>query len=964
MSVRDKSTSFFARLKNVALAGGNRLRRFVVGSLHDIARDPSSIDYDLSALANSAVERRRAALAASGRAPVDSLPSGQLGLAFSGGGIRSATISLGVAQALAKHDRLLDFDYLSTVSGGGYFGSFLVSLFAPDSARGPGGKIGTVPDVQALIDRRQLAERALTLSANQTELNASVDVADIIRSPVWWLRENGRYLAPNGPTDYVTAISYMTRNWLAMMYVFILPVAVASTAAACGYGVVLKYCGWLASRLCIPSSSTAPPSSCAGTKRGCTTAISSVSENCTHVSPTILFVILFLFLSLATGIAYWLTEKPPLTSNARGSSSWLTRWAPKLSLGLNLSVSAAAIATLWKSGVLAGRTSFSLLLTAGTLLVGSALGVGMLAALVTGGSRGTSFTTDMRRRLTRWTSLANIGLLIAVGVAVVDTLALNAYGYLVSTGSRHLYSSIATGIVVPLGALIINKLPSLFKPGAGMVSQLLAKYLWTIALFCSVALYGALCIAVDISVQAVAWNGGSLGLSLAASNWSPHNLHVLGGIALFLLLITGTFTGFINLSSLHNFYTARLTRAYLGGTNLNRLRQQRTDTTKSVAIGDNDSNDDFDVAVYQGQASAAPIHLINVTLNETRNRDGSQLVQRDRKGLPVVFAPEGVFVDAARGNFLPKPAGAYYYPWSIMADHNVEALSVGQLCAISGAAASPGMGARTTIGGSLLFTFANIRLGYWWNVSSLIRRNPDIAQSVRHWAYVRITRVLRTYFYLTNEMFGRYSRDYARLNISDGGHFDNSGVYELLRRGVPTIVVCDNSADPDFDFEDLENIIRKGRIDLGLSISVASAAHVRRKFGQKGRALFLNGQDGDWRARARKQSPRAKGPVADEVRDEAFALLLVAHSDDETAASGAGGSIVKHHILWMKPRLFNGLPQDVVGYALTHRTFPHESTGNQFFNEAQWESYRALGYSMVQSLFESSRSKVDCFRKL
>src|SRR6185503_9962963 len=47
------------------------------------------------------------------------------GLAFSGGGIRSATFNLGIIQGLAERDLLRHVDYLSTVSGGGYIGSWL-----------------------------------------------------------------------------------------------------------------------------------------------------------------------------------------------------------------------------------------------------------------------------------------------------------------------------------------------------------------------------------------------------------------------------------------------------------------------------------------------------------------------------------------------------------------------------------------------------------------------------------------------------------------------------------------------------------------------------------------------------------------------------------------------------------------------------------------------------------------------
>src|SRR5512140_155423 len=56
-------------------------------------------------------------------------------LCFSGGGIRSAAFNLGVARALAKYGLLGKFDYLSTVSGGGYIGGWLQTLIREESTR-------------------------------------------------------------------------------------------------------------------------------------------------------------------------------------------------------------------------------------------------------------------------------------------------------------------------------------------------------------------------------------------------------------------------------------------------------------------------------------------------------------------------------------------------------------------------------------------------------------------------------------------------------------------------------------------------------------------------------------------------------------------------------------------------------------------------------------------------------------
>lgn len=131
---------------------------------------------------SQAIEARRvhSGLPASGK---------PIGLALSGGGIRSATFSLGVLQSLASLNLLRKIDYLSTVSGGGYVGGFL-------------GRLYTRPGKNATTVSATLA------NANSFEMR--------------WLRENGRYLAPNGSGDVLTGIAVMLRNWAAVQCVLLL----------------------------------------------------------------------------------------------------------------------------------------------------------------------------------------------------------------------------------------------------------------------------------------------------------------------------------------------------------------------------------------------------------------------------------------------------------------------------------------------------------------------------------------------------------------------------------------------------------------------------------------------------------------------------------------------------------------------------------------------------------------------
>ncbi len=145
---------------------------------------------------------------------------GEYMIAFSGGGIRSATLSLGVAQGLARANRLSGLKIFSTVSGGGYFGSFLKSLYLPQNLRGMGARL---PTEEQPYDHAQ-ATQVLSADANEREIAGKPN-------QVQWLRRHSRFLAPNGSGDYWFAGAVMTRNWLGMLYVFVLAIALAMTAS-------------------------------------------------------------------------------------------------------------------------------------------------------------------------------------------------------------------------------------------------------------------------------------------------------------------------------------------------------------------------------------------------------------------------------------------------------------------------------------------------------------------------------------------------------------------------------------------------------------------------------------------------------------------------------------------------------------------------------------------------------------
>jgi hypothetical protein len=408
--------------------------------------------------------------------------------------------------------------------------------------------------------------------------------------------------------------------------------------------------------------------------------------------------------------------------------------------------------------------------------------------------------------------------------------------------------------------------------------------------------------------------------------------------ATLVLLILSFFMGrslpFVNLSSLSQFYSARLSRTYIGASN--RERQKGAGFNLSEEI----HGDDLALDRYSPHDNGGPLHLINVTLNETVGGQ-SQIEDRDRKGLALTIGPAGVSVGVTQ-HAAWNHAGAVSRLEEIQASSSVseteqayrvwkgspiepKRLSLSQWTSISGAAVAPGMGAQTSIGLSLLFGLANVRLGYWWfsGVDPAKQGGTRAKPSVRVQHFV--ARIFPVQSALLRELVGQFHGPHQRLwFLTDGGHFENTACYELLRRRVPIIIVCDDGADAGYGFEDLANLVRKARLDFGAEIRLLDPP------------LPLFGALKDLRPKRSKFAGRA-------LSDHHVTAAHVIYPDD--GQIGADGTTGRAHslLIVVKPTLTGDEPLDVLQYAASHPTFPQEATSDQFFDEAQWESYRKLG---------------------
>jgi hypothetical protein len=273
-----------------------------------------------------------------------------------------------------------------------------------------------------------------------------------------------------------------------------------------------------------------------------------------------------------------------------------------------------------------------------------------------------------------------------------------------------------------------------------------------------------------------------------------------------------------------------------------------------------------------------PMHVVNMALNLVA---GDDLAWQERKAESFTVTP----VHSGSFRLGYRPTLEY---------GGASGVSLGTAVAISGAAASPNMGYHSSPALSFLLTLFNVRLGWWLGnpiKSTYVRENP--------------TNTLKTFL---DEAFGVTDAKHDYVYLSDGGHFENLGIYEMVLRRCHCIVVSDAGADPTFGFEDLGNAIRKIRIDLGINIVIEKMS------------IFPRGNRTD-------PSPPKYGAVA-----------RIKYSDvDPGAPDGC--------LLYLKPTFYaDKEPKDVYNYAEMFNSFPHQSTGDQWFSESQFESYRQLGF--------------------
>ena len=288
--------------------------------------------------------------------------------------------------------------------------------------------------------------------------------------------------------------------------------------------------------------------------------------------------------------------------------------------------------------------------------------------------------------------------------------------------------------------------------------------------------------------------------------------------------------------------------------------------------------------------------VVNTTLNLV---GGDNLAWQQRKAEPFTISPlhSGCFRVGYRDS---REYGG-----------NDGGITIGTAAAISGAAASSNMGYYTTSPLiSLLLTFFNVRLGWW-----LGNPGPAGAETYQRKApKYSVQPVLAEALGFTDD-----TNEYVYL--SDGGHFENLAIYEMVLRRCHVIVVSDGAQDKDYRFTDLGNAIRKIRIDLGVPID------------------FWN------------VPIRSGWPHADRGMYWAVGRIRYSCIDGPETKDGL--------LLYVKPAVYGNEPRDVLEYKKSFPEFPHQTTADQFFDEPQFESYRILGSHIMDQMCGSGSRELD-----
>ena len=462
-------------------------------------------------------------------------------------------------------------------------------------------------------------------------------------------------------------------------------------------------------------------------------------------------------------------------------------------------------------------------------------------------------------------------------------------------------STIVLGLLGGVWSYIKTKSDNDSKIPLGLVASLGAR------LFIYGAIFVSFLFADDIINKVALPSGSFSGYYDAFSTYEFRFKHPIyhneffdiGDLVLFLMLFAVALGVIVNLNqiTIHRYYRDRLMESFLP--DIDSALDNKTGPAKGAEITSLD-------AIQNADNANSPYHIINTNL---------VLVDSDNK----------TYRSRGGDNFILSPlyCGSNATGWKHTSEFMKGRMDLASAMAISGAAANP----NTGVGGkgvtrnpivSILMALLNIRLGYWIsNPNSKLYMNPN------HF-------IPGLY-----EIWGSgYDENRGFLQISDGGHFENTGMYELVRRRCKLIIICDAGADKDFTFSDFQNTLKRIESDFGARVDFDED-------NQFEQLIPMN-----WVGYPQKTLAANSGFIE--------GIITYSGGDRDVDSYEGDG---KGKLIFIKTTMIEEVSLEVKGYKGANPDFPDQSTADQFFSEEQFEAYRKLGKKIGLDMIEGVQLK-------
>lgn len=416
-----------------------------------------------------------------------------------------------------------------------------------------------------------------------------------------------------------------------------------------------------------------------------------------------------------------------------------------------------------------------------------------------------------------------------------------------------------------------------------------------------------------------------LGASVALANSYPGGFEdgvmigALGGLALFGLLYLGAD---VTSWSLHPFYKRRLSTAFaLKRIRASDLTDEEKDRVQLVPPVKDQANDvgaamerDYDELVPLSETALHEGSWPTLVVCAAANVSDPGAVPPGRSVTSFTFSAYsigGPLIGGAKTKSYETAVGAgkptvFARAWAALRSNpqmleprRARDLSLPAAVAMSGAALSPSMGKMTKRPLTFLLALANVRLGVWLPNPRWVMRTPKAKR--RLFGRPRPS-------YLVKELLGRNRVNGKYVYVTDGGHYENLGLVELLRRGCTRIYCFDASGGEAF--EELGEAIALARSELGVEVTI-------------------------------DPTPLMPDKETDIAETDTVVGTFTYRDEKRTA----GKLVYSRNVLTnpTKPPAPAGAPWDARAYHLVDPKFPHNSTVDQLYTDQKFEGYRVLG---------------------